>query len=282
MSRSIRLTLVAAAMSAGVASVTHAAELTYEGFTGYSTAGGSNDLVGNTGGTGFGGAWASPDSDGFLRTVRTPTAIAYPGYDGSSTPAASGGNYLNLAAAFGGANPFRVFRPLDTAGGGVYDTNGFISGGKIGADNKTLWGSILFSNNAAQTNGTGAASIAFDGTVSNSTIVLFQPSASNLLVFRFDFSAGATDTITTFANPNLATFDGTTGGVTSAPGDYAFTALRLTESYANGNNGAETQFDDIRFGSTLADVAPAIPEPTSIAILGIATIGLLARRRRNA
>jgi len=280
MSRSIRLTLVAAAMSVGLTSSAHAVLLSYESFSGYPNA--NNDIVGQNGGTGFGGAWGSPSSDGFLHTVRTPTAIAYPGFNGATTPAASGGNFLNLAAAFGGSNPTAVFRSLDTSGGGSYGTNGYLTGGLIGADNTTLWASVLYSDEKVKAGNQSFATISLDGTTYDNTLV--QTQTSNLVVYKFNFGAGATDTITSYANPNLATFDGTTGGVTSAPGNYAFNTLRITQTYANGpgDQGAETQFDDIRFGTTLADVAPAIPEPTSIAILGIATIGLLARRRRNA
>jgi len=271
--------LTALSLTLGSISVSNAATLTYEGFTGYPN--NSDNIVGQNGGTGWGGSWQSPTSEGFLHTVRTPTAIAYSGYNGGSTPAASGGNYLNLAAAFGFDNPVSVSRSLDTTVGGVYDTNGYLlSPGLIGADNTTLWGSLLYSNDGVA-QGTSTKTLQLEG---GGTFVttLAQPSASNFLVFRVNFGAGATDTVTTFSNPNLASFDGTSGGVTSAPGDYSFNTLRLVETYSNGpaGQGSEGQYDDIRFGSTLADVSP-IPEPSAalLALVGLSSILMLRSRR---
>ncbi len=274
------LSLAAMTTISGMAMSASAATLAYEGFTGYPNA--NNNIVGQNGGTGWGAAWNSGTSEGFLHTVRTPSTIAYAGYTGSTTPAASGGNYLNLAAGFGAANPANVFRFLDVTGGGTFGAAGYVSGGKIGADNTTLWASLLLSSQANSGGANGSATITFNSTTANN-VTLPQSQASNLVVFKFVFGPGSTDTVTTFANPNLATFDGTSGGVTSAAGDYAFTGLTLTESYTGGSGspGAETRYDDIRFGTTLADVAPvaAVPEPTTLAAIG--GVALLTLRRRS-
>lgn len=263
---------------------TQAATLTYEGFTGYPSS--NNNLVGDNGGTGWSGAWNSTNSQGFLSTVRNSgNVLAYPGYTGSTTPAASGGNYLNLAAGFGADNPSSVFRSLDTSVGGNYDTNGYLlSPGLIGADNKTLWGSILYSND--QQPGSSTRQYQLEGGTAPYVFTLPQTATSNLLVFRIDFRPGATDTVTTFNNPNLATFNGSTGGVTSAPGDYSFTTIRLLETFVSGSNGgSEGQYDDLRFGQTLSDVAPtAVPEPSTwmLGLGGCALlVGLQQRRRRQ-
>lgn len=268
---------VLSAVTACVATHARAAVLTVESFTGYANS--NVDVVGNNGGSGWGGPWQSPQSDGFLRTVRTGGVISYSGYTGSTTPAASGGNYLNLASAFGGANPNNVFRPLDVSVGGVYGTNGYLASGSIGADNKTLWMSVLYSDERVKSGNQSFATLLFDGGFSTN---LSQTATTNLAVLKLDFKPGATDTVTVWTNPNLATFDGTTGGVTSAPGNYAFTALRLRQTFQNGpgGSGAETQFDDIRFGTTVSDVVPAaVPEPTSIAALGLLSATMLRRRK---
>jgi len=281
MSRFVNVALLATAVMAGISSVSNAATLTSEGFTLYPN--GNIDVVGNNGPTGWGGAWASPVAEGFLHTVRTPTSIAYSGYNGASTPAASGGNYLNLAAGFGFANPVSVFRPLDTSAGGVYGSNGYLlSPGVIGADGKTLWGSILYSQpNPGVTSNIAGFQLEGGGTF---TTDLPQLAASNLIVFRIDFGASATDTVTLFSNPNLATFDGTSGGVTSAAGDYSFNTLRLREQFVlgtPGTTGSETQYDDIRFGTSVGDVAPitAVPEPTTLGLLAAGAILALRRRK---
>lgn len=268
---------LASALAIGSVSISNAATLTYEGFTGYPT----TNLVGQNGGSGWGGAWQSTSSDGFLHDVRTPTAIAYTGYTGSTTPAASGGNYLNLAAGFGGSNPTPVARQLDTSVGGIYATSGYLlSAGLIGADNTTLWGSFLYSNDDIGTGiSTKTLTLSGGGTFA---LTLPQTSASNFMVFRINFGAGATDTVTSFSNPNLAIFNGTTGGVTSVLGNYSFNTFNLQEQGANfpGGSGTEGQFDDIRFGSTLGDVAP-IPEPSSalLALVGLSSILMLRSRR---
>ena len=250
--------------------------LTYEGYTGYTV---NSTIVGDNGGSGWGSAWNSGQADGFIHTVRNPTTIAYPGYNGTTTPAASGGNYQNLAAGFGGANPSGVFRALDTSAGGGYGTGGLLlSATLIGADNTTLWGSLLYSDDGGQNS---TATLTLNGGGSFATNLPFT-AASNLLVFRMDFRPGAADTVTLFSNPNLATFNGTTGGVTTAAGDYSFNTFVLTETL-NGGTGAQVQYDDIRFGTTLADVAPTtVPEPSTylLTLLGAAATFAFGKKSR--
>ena len=272
---------IALAVALNAAPSARASLLTYDGFTA-DTAGNTN-IVGQGGGIGWGGNWNSGQSDGFLHTVRTPTTLAYTGYTAATTPAASGGNYLNLAAGFNGANPAAVFRPLDVSAGGNYGLNGYLlNATTIGADNKVLWGSILYSNSDVNPgNSTKTFTLNGGGTF---TLTLPQTSANNLLVFRINFGAGATDTFTYFSNPNLATFNGTTGGVTSAAGDYSFSNFVLTEQATGvtAGSGTEGQYDDIRFGTTLADVSPStVPEPSTYVALGLAGAALVAFRRKS-
>ena len=49
-----------------------------------------------------------------------------------------------------------------------------------------------------------------------------------------------------------------------------------------GGGGANTLLDEIRFGTTLADVipGPVVPEPASLTLLGLS--GLMMLRRRHA
>ena len=46
------------------------------------------------------------------------------------------------------------------------------------------------------------------------------------------------------------------------------------------SDGQTSGFDEIRFGTTLADVTPgAIPEPSSLSLLALASLALLRRRK---
>ena len=117
-------TVLVTSAIATAASVSLGSTLAYEGFTGYpSTDGthpGGQTVIGDNGGTGWGSAWNSGQSDGFLHVVRNSSPLGtYSGYNTSSTPAASQGNYLNLAAGFGSSNPSAVYRFFDTSAGGT-------------------------------------------------------------------------------------------------------------------------------------------------------------------
>jgi hypothetical protein len=53
-----------------------------------------------------------------------------------------------------------------------------------------------------------------------------------------------------------------------------------TGVYLRSHSGNEIVYDELRLGETLADVTP-VPEPTTMALLGIGGLGALLRRRRR-
>jgi hypothetical protein len=101
----------------------------------------------------------------------------------------------------------------------------------------------------------------------------------NLFLVRFDLGTGAgADSVTAWMNPTLTGLGDPTGGVTVSGLD-----LRSVDrvSFATFGGGANLDADEIRLGSTLTSVT-AVPEPTSLSLLGLGAIGLLAIRRKQA
>ena len=100
-------------------------------------------------------------------------------------------------------------------------------------------------------------------------------SSPTFLVAEFIFQAG-NDTVNLYVNPTPGLAAPDVAATSASVSDFYFDRIRLQ----SGLDGGETfNFDEVRLGTTYADVSPA-PEPTSILLLGITGVGLLARRRR--
>ena len=84
-------------------------------------------------------------------------------------------------------------------------------------------------------------------------------------------------------NPNPATFDPatTTPSSTVTGGDISNTGVQAIIIRQTGGQPTTLHFDEIRVGTEYTDVV-VVPEPTSLATVGLAAAGLLARRRRRA
>ena len=89
---------------------------------------------------------------------------------------------------------------------------------------------------------------------------------------------GSADETITIYNPSLTDL-GTLGSGVS----HTLTAVDQTQfdtiSMAQRNSGGDQTYDEIRFGATYADVSPAIPEPGSLALMGIGGLLIIRRRR---
>lgn len=289
--------------------VSHAAAISgtiYEGFN-YTTTDnpGDNttdgDITANNGGSGFGaGTTWGPTSGG--TGTNTVLNVAAPGltYTGLVTT----GNALNLNAVApvgGTANSTQqYFRPL----GQTIDTG-------------SLYFSILLRKdvdtqrtiNLALYGGGGehltVGQFSPAATFSNGNIAMIQNNSTPvplvgaaiplnlgqtyLLVGRVDFNVDPSgpnptfDRLVLYVNP-------TPGAAEPVGSEYinnsgfnigAIDQMRpFVGNTAAPYNAANATFDEARFGGTFESVTLAIPEPGSVALLGLAAAGMLTRRRR--
>jgi hypothetical protein len=106
---------------------------------------------------------------------------------------------------------------------------------------------------------------------------------TNFYALHLDMTPEGNGVFTLYVNPDFSSLgNGTapTGGVTGSAtrGDFTWDRIRLGDF--NGDNTA-SRFDEFRMGDTWADVSP-VPEPSTMGLLALATVGVAAIRRRRA
>lgn len=111
----------------------------------------------------------------------------------------------------------------------------------------------------------------------------FTTSDTIFLVGSYTFNTGSSsdDVGQLWVNPDSSTF-----GALSAPGGALSTTggadiVRIASFTLYDQSAAEPAvglLDDLRFGLNWADVTPAIPEPSSLAFIGLGLTAILARR----
>jgi fibronectin type 3 domain-containing protein len=223
------------------------------------------------GGTGWGDAWFTQNND-----------VTVPGYNiANTTPLTYTGLTTSGNYCVGGNAYLTAGRALDLTAGGNFGTNGYLTGGMIGANGTTLWMSVLMRKDAAteqnnwvvlHTNTTDWAgappcplAIGYFGSASDNggsrywtmevgstvyrTTVPITVGSTALLVVEMQF--GATNTISFWVNPTslggsapAATVSGTT---TSSE---VFRAL----AYYAGDGSGQSSLDEIKFGTTYGAV----------------------------
>jgi MYXO-CTERM domain-containing protein len=107
-----------------------------------------------------------------------------------------------------------------------------------------------------------------------------------LLVARIDVNVnGALDRFRLYVNPSLGE-EPTVASAESSDYDFlsALDTINRVRMRAGGSNdsygASQMEVDEIRIGTTYADVTPSVPEPSS-ALLGAAALALLGVRRRR-
>lgn len=269
---------------AGVSHAAHAAVLASESFltganpsAGEYTAGAINAQ--NPTVSGFTGTWSGTSSTQPTVSL-TGLADSDPNY-----LAPSGGSLVsgaqqrvirgfdtNLTNTFAGNSTVYMSILANFSGGlGAWNYAAFEVGSNGGADaSKALAigiDSTVASNFMYQVNNGSKVSL---GVTSNA--------ATHLFLMRFDMSTTAvSDSLRMWVDPDLS------GGPGSDPsGGVSVTGLNLVtiNNFRIGSGAGGNSFDEIRFGTTLADVG-VVPEPSSALLGGLGAMALLRRRRQR-
>lgn len=230
--------------------------IAYEGFD-YP----AGTITGANGGTGWTGSWAELE-------ITTPGAtysdltVSGNKFNKTSTTAAFD-KFRTLATTLGTTDEtvwFSFIGDLDSTGNGGFvlrqDFSPIVTAGSGDWWSSTNWG--VYSNGSYGTSTTPSSTQSF-------------------LVMRIDFSASGNEKLYLWTNPTL----GSTPDISSAAVTLAdagnFTINRVS-IFTNTTKVAV--FDEIRVGTTYADVAPAnIPEPSAM-MLGLGAVGVFGVWRR--
>lgn len=98
--------------------------------------------------------------------------------------------------------------------------------------------------------------------------------ANHTFVMKIDYAGGAADSVSIYQDPLVAGESAQPSSLTTAlagAGDLSFDSFLIRA----GNQGTNWHFDNVKFGTSFADVA-AVPEPTSAVLSLIGIIGILA------
>ncbi len=106
-------------------------------------------------------------------------------------------------------------------------------------------------------------------------------SANRFVLVKLTINESGNDTVDVWVNPASLT--------TSTPADLTFNSVNVSDSltpftqskYESPGQSGVVYWDEIRLGTTFEAVT-GIPEPGSLALLGLGGLALIARRRRSA
>ncbi len=275
--RSIVSGLAAFSVAGLLATSTQAALLAYEGFD-YTPAGTVLENGTLNGGTGWalGSGW---EGAAVSRFKVAATGLTYTGL----APAPIGGSATQVSNDKPGAR--RVLASAQTSGTVYMSTLmniGWGYGGMIGlAQGANPGGSFAGFGLVASDDGTRTPCVTngagFTSTPSSVVTGGSVTAGQRFLVAKIDLDA---QTIKVFADVTPGDPEPASATATTSFSGYD-TAQGLTTVVMYSYNRFQGNIDEIRLGNTYADVT-AVPEPTSIALLGLGSLGLAYRRRRVA
>lgn len=293
-------TFAAACLSLATA---HGAVLVSEGFS-YA----DGTLVGQNGGTGWGGAWGSLTSP---TANATGTNIITSGvyFAGDSTGASTtvSNIFRPLAVEYGTdltsiwiTLQMQRLGPQDTPGGAPDGTGTDVNGGGTSWVRPQNWALFDVTSTTAQserlsfgegtrTSGdTDTFGALVGGSSTNAATVWTTTSVAllNTALIRIDFGAGNVDTATLWMNPapgdpTLQTPSATTTGNFTFDRVRPFAGNRNNQTLdgvATPTNAAYGSFDNFMIAESWNDIHP-VPEPGSAVLAGLAGLALLRRRR---
>ena len=245
----------------------HAALIAYEGFD--ITSGSINGLAGTGGGTATwtSGTWNNTDNVWSAKA----TGLSY-----SNLVTTPGGGFSS------GPGNQQTFRQLGAQSATGTYWLGYLFNRTTGGGGDSL--GLSFYDGASESTFVGQAgnsNFGFNAPFGNFTST--EPIVSGNTVFllaRYVMdgnTSGQTSTAHYWINPNISSQPSDASAV-NGTGGTLFRAFSLSQIRL-GSFGSQGDFDEIRIGTTFADVSP-IPEPSTVALLGLGALGLLAMRRR--
>ncbi len=261
MKTALKLGLVALALGLVGATAAEADTILQEPFD-YTSA----NITGQNGGDGFSAAWVNPETTSDWRVAGAGLS-----YSGIVSAGKAADSLLN--------NRYEASRTFDTTG--------------LTGDGNMVWFSFLYNIAAGAKDDAGSVSffggkdgwgVSFDsadsqevramigGTVASSGVDSGTVAVTHVVVGKITFSDAGNDTVAIWLD------DITASGAahSSVSGDLADPT---GEVYLNAFiKGWDVEVDELRLGTTLGSV---MPEPATLALLGLGGLALVLRRRRT-
>jgi hypothetical protein len=278
-------TLLVAALAASLTSSASATLIAYEGFN-YAQANGTS-ITSLNGGTGWDEAYPAVEG-----TIRLADGLSFTGHlasegksadrnTGNATMSANGRNWESALASGTYWYSF-IMQPTATASANSRGTFGILQGS---ATNQNGFG-IRFDFTGTAGPGATLTINANTPVQSPGTNITFASGwgVNYLVIGRLTVNTAANTTNDVWAFQNGATLPTSVGGLGAVMSTSTASSTGVNPAmYGRAfGNSTPTLFDEIRIGTTFADVASAIPEPSSAAALaGLGALGLIATSRRR-